>query len=112
MSKIIDGQYGPMHLKTNYQWRELFALEDARVPEKERADFDYIEGEDRHSTRLFNYRGSWYDSHEFTIAPDSVKRIGFDGIQSESAFSAVILRYYDDEGYYHDDEIIVGYIHW
>jgi hypothetical protein len=112
MSKtIIDPADGAtMHFKSNHQWRELFMLD--ALPEKDQADFTYIEGEDRYSTRLFKYRGSWYDTAEFTIAPDRIKALGFDGVSTESYFSAVIVCYFDKDGHYHDDEIIVGYIHW
>lgn len=109
MSKTITTEYGDMYVKCNGHERELFALD--QLPAKDAADFDYIEGEDRFSFRLFQYRGSWYDSAEFEIAPDRFKRLGFDGIQTESAFSAVIARYFDEDG--HElDGIIVGYVHW
>ena len=111
MSKTIEFYDGhTMHVKCNYQWRELFAVD--HLDEKDQADFDYIEGEDRYSNRLFQYRGSWYDSNEFTLASDSIKAQGFDGMQAESYFSAVVVRCFDADGHYHDDEVIVGYIHW
>lgn len=75
-------------------------------------EFGYIRGEEIHDARLFEYRGSWYDSHEFVIAPNWIKALGYDAWQTESAVSAVVLSWFDRDGHPLDDQVIVGYIHW
>lgn len=106
-----------MEITTNNVPRELVALVD--VPAEERSDFDYIDEDDAYSPRLFRYKDSWYDSGEFcAITPASeltanpyIHRVSEDspllawhGIQTDSFFSAVVLRYADDQC----ENIIVG----
>ena len=110
MSKTIQTEYGPMHIKCNNQPRDLVMWHD--LPDSEVADFDYLPESERESFRFFEYRGSWYDYNEFERAPDRFKALGFDGIQTESAFSAVIVKYFDADGNCLDDQVIVGYAHW
>lgn len=108
-----------MTIKTNNKPRALVSL--AQLPDGVHAEwFDYVDaaelagtGED-HSPRFFCYRGSWYDSAEFELAPADIRRHGFDGVQTESYFSAVLLRYFDREGNLIDDgdSVVVGYAHW
>jgi hypothetical protein len=81
---------------TNGHVRELISVE--QVPVKEQHWFDYITGEDRYSTRIFAYRGSYYDVYEFTCAPTSFPTswngAGYwDGIQSDSFFSGLVIRW-------------------
>jgi hypothetical protein len=110
VSKTIATDRGPMYLKCNNKPRDLHPL--TAVPEPERHWFDYIEGDDCYSDRLFQYRGSWYDLNEFERASDQIKLLGFDGMQSQSMFDAVLVRYFTDDGYEYDGQIVVGYIHW
>lgn len=99
-----------MTIKSNHQERELFSFED--LPANKKENFDYIQGEDRFSLRLFSYRGSWYDYYEFDRAGDDLKAKGWDGVQTESYFSAVLVTYWDRDGNNLEDSIIVGYCHW
>lgn len=110
MSTTVETEHGPLHVKCNNKPRPLVMWHD--LPESERATFDYVPDSEHEVFRFFEYRGSWYDDHEFEGAPDSFRALGFDGIQTESYFSAVVLRYYDKDGYAYDDEVVVGYIHW
>ena len=41
-----------------------------------------------------------------------IKALGYDGTWAESAFSAVVVSYFDRDGYELDESIIVGYLHW
>lgn len=107
-SRVINGT--TYHVHTNRHARPLHSYLD--LLESERADFEYIEGEDRYSLRLFNYRGAWFDYHEFEVAGHDVKALGFDGVQTDSYFSATVVSYFDREGNELDGEIIVGRIHW
>lgn len=101
------------HVKTNRHTRPLISwqeLEHEVIGEYFGEDYS-IAGEEW-SPRFFNYRGAWYDYYEFESARDDVKALGFDGVQFESAFSAVVVSYFNKDGYELDNEIIVGYIHW
>ena len=93
-------------ITTNHVPRELVALD--QLPAKAREDFTYITGEDAWSPRLFKYRGAWYDSHEFQRIPDTPlwrgERIRWDGYQSDTFFSGVVLQYADVSG----ETVIVG----
>lgn len=93
-----------MKITTNNHPRDLIALAD--MPEAARADFDYIEGEDQFSPRMFKYRGAWFDACEFTriakrsgrdwmahTVDDDSPLLAWDGIQTDTYFSGVVLRY-------------------
>lgn len=83
-------------IKTNHHWHELLTWHD--IPESERADFDYIDSEERFSPRMFCYRGRWYDTNEFFVIPQSLpaELREWSGYQSDSYFSGVVVRYSDD----------------
>jgi len=82
---------------TNNVPRELISVD--QVPVAEQHWFDYVEGEDRFSPRIFQYLGSFYDVNEFSYVPthfaagvpDSLQR--WDGIQTDSFFSGVLVRW-------------------
>jgi hypothetical protein len=98
------------YLKCNGKPRELVA--GYELPEGVHAEwFDYVpaESDDFFSTRFFEYRGSWYDTREFEHVRDGgiAKDLGFHGMQGESYFSAVLIRYTEDY-----ESVIVGYLHW
>lgn len=80
-----------------------------------------------HDLRFFEYRGSWYDlfdgfesvaSNPYgTWAPIWVRDAGFNAWQTESAFSAVLVRYFEGEGdstrlLDDGDSVVIGYAHW
>jgi len=83
-----------MEITTNNQPRELVAFED--LPESECEDFA---GRDRFFPRFFCYRGAWYDVGEFVRAEIA----SWDGVQSDTYFSGVLIRYVDD-----CERVIVG----
>ncbi len=83
----------------------------------ERADADYLDwraierGEE--SASFFRYRGSLYDLGQFTADYGMMKGSGlpehlakWDGYLSESAFSAVVVRYVEDM-----ESVVVGYVY-
>lgn len=98
------------HLTTNRQPRDTVSWHD--LPAKEQEIFDYIEGEDQYTSRLFQYRGSWYDYYEFEQASEFFQAEGWDGMQAQSAFDAILITYFDKDGDFLDDQVIVGHIHW
>lgn len=88
-------------IKTNNQPRELLARFE--LPAKAQEDFDYMTDDDACSPRIVKYRGQYYDVNEFTRTPhDEVARqnlnslANWDGYQSDSYFSGIVLRYVDD----------------
>lgn len=105
-----------MQIITNWQARPLQCLAD--MPEKKRADFDYIESDDEYSPRFVCYRGEWHDVFDTQrIEPDNGRahRVGFamrvhpgsplahfDAIESDTYFSGLLYRLLDD------DSVIVG----
>jgi hypothetical protein len=94
-------------LTTNNQPRPLLAW--AELPEKARAEFDYVEEPDQWSPRFVCYRGQWVDCHDAQrIEPDSgrVHRMGwavrvhpgeplarFDALATDSYFSGLAWRF-------------------
>lgn len=95
-------------LKCNYHVRDKVYWWD--LTDKERKWFDYVEDPDWFEG--FRYRGEVYDLGEFARASSDVLAMGFDGMMSESAFSAVVVGYFDKDGYEYGDGVVVGYLHW
>lgn len=93
---------------TNNQPRELVSLND--IPRRFHSDFDYIDGEDKYSPRLFAYRGAYYDTCEYMRTPcDEAPRLELNklsqwhGYQSDSFFSGTVIKFVDD-----CERVIVG----
>ena len=105
---VINGT--ELHVKTNRHPRPLLSF--AEIPASARHWFDYVAEDEQFDARFFSYRGSWYDAREFERADESVAALGFDGVQTDSYFSAVVVSYSDSDGDYLDDAIVAGYLHW
>jgi len=95
-----------MKITTNNVPRNLVCFHD--LPDTAQSDFDYVSGDDLYSPRFFSYRGAWYDTNEFMrfdyanafSGPQFAK---WDGYQSETFFSGIVVRYVDDF-----ERVIVG----
>ena len=92
-----------MNIITNNRPRPLLALID--LPEKARAEFDYLtEDHERFDLRFVQYKGVWYDVAD----SQSTRGLGFDqfkgwdGITSDSFFSGVLFKWANDY------DVIVG----
>lgn len=107
---------------TNNHERDLVAWH--MLPANERADFDYIFDtppaedldiacypDEAYSERFFQYRGSWYDYHEFQPTSESLAADGWDAVQPQSYFDAIAVRYFDRDGRQLDG-VVVAHIHW
>ena len=107
-------------IRTNYHWHNF--LYGYELSDTERADFDYIgadsfdpdTGEKVRSEELdchdfFRYRGVIYDPSEFMAVPSPLNGWALEhddsadpefskwqGYQSDSYFSGVVIRYSDD----------------
>ena len=102
-------------VKTNNIPRDI--VDAWELTPAERADVDYLDWqaieEGRESASFFRYRGSLYDLGEFTAdygmtkgsgLPDHLSR--WDGYMSESAFSAIVVRFANDM-----ESVVVGYVY-
>lgn len=84
-----------MKVTTNNHWHELLALYE--LSDDVRAEFDYVGVEGGFTPRFFEYRGVWYDSHEFEFVTRALPELaGWDGFQSDSFYSGVVIRYAQD----------------
>ena len=99
-----------LHVVTNWHKRPKIYWHE--LTKNEREQFDYIKEDELEWFSGFRYRGSVYDLGEFEIAPDIIKREGFDGWQTQSYFDGIAVMYFDREGYEYDDAVIVAHIHW
>lgn len=104
-----------MKITTNGNPRALCSFDE--LPTKVRREFDYVKTSEHHDPRFFLYRRNWHDRNEFVrITRRDDWRGGFDlpvnanspllkwdGIQTDSHFSGVLLRYTDDH-----ERVIVG----
>ena len=113
-----------MKITSNYRVHELKSLSE--LPESEREFFDYVN--DNSERRFFRAYGSWYDASEFTyiaqpntrtepfytglVAPEGSPLTKWQGVQTQSVWDAIVIRYPDD-GYGPDTEyVIVGHATW
>lgn len=88
-----------MKIKTNNQYRNLVHGYELTGSEKE--DFDYIKDIDTHD--FIKYKGMIYDPSEFMATPHNEparqelnKLSAWDGYQSDSFFSGVVIKYSSD----------------
>jgi hypothetical protein len=106
-----------MNIVTNNVPRPVIDAWELTASEQE--EFDYVNwpaieaGED--SASFFRYKGQLYDLGEFTAdygitrgsgLPDEMK--GWDGYMSESFFSAIVVKYVNEDG---DWSVIVGTVY-
>ena len=105
---------GDITVRTNFHSRPI--IDAWELSADERKDFDYLNwqaienGND--SASFFRYRGTLYDFGEFSRdfgitkgsgLPESLSK--WDDYVSESAFSAIVVRYVDDY-----ESVIVGLV--
>jgi hypothetical protein len=113
MRKTVTVNGTQYHIITNGHLRPLVGL--AELPQEVReTEFDYADDQDfeEWTPRFFNYRGSWYDTHEFERAGNDIARLGYDDYQTESYFNCVAIGYFDPDGYAYDSAVRVAFIHW
>lgn len=98
-------------LITNNIPRQLQSLLD--LPEKQRADFDYLSEDDAYSARFVQYRGEWYDAFDtqrIELDNGRAHPMGwahychpgepmarFDSVITDTYFSGILFRFTDDE---------------
>ncbi len=95
---------------TNNKPRDV--VDACELTQAERHYFDYLDWnaieDGRDSASFFRYAGSTYDLGEFMTtsmpfgAPD-LARLGWHGYMSDSFFSAIVVRYVED-----NERIVVG----
>lgn len=98
-------------IKCNNARRAMLSY--AELDKSVQKDFDYMEdrNDDWFQPRFVLYMGSWYDTSDTDgLAPDWLKSHGFDTFVSESFFSGVAFKFFDEDGDLLGDgsEVIVG----
>lgn len=87
-------------IRTNHTAREPLRWYD--LTPKERAEFDYLDTEQRQDDAQFvRYRGATYDLGEFTLLHSTAlgpRYKGWTGQHSDSAFSGILLRWVQRDG--------------
>ena len=89
-----------IQIKTNNVPRELICFADLTVKEQE--EFDYIKGDEVFDYRLVRYTGQVYDVNEFmALRRSNTAQLledmkGWDGYQSDSYFSGVVVKFTED----------------
>lgn len=89
-----------IEIRTNNVPRELTCFADLTVKEQE--EFDYIKGDEVFDYRLVRYKGQVYDVNEFeALGRSNTAQLledmkGWDGYQSDSYFSGVVVKYAGD----------------
>lgn len=66
---------------------------------REKKEFTYLDTEDRQdAARFFRYRGNVYDLEEFFTTREvaTMDLTGWEGYQSDSFFSGIVVKYCDD----------------
>jgi hypothetical protein len=111
---------------TNHHIRPLLAVYELAPNEITTFGLEYIEEEESYSSRLFRYRGWVYDINEFTRickqsaqlhdplaynsfatrVEDDSPLVGWDGEQSDSFFSGIVVKLVTD--IFGDEGVIVG----
>lgn len=84
----------PITIITNNAKRDL--LSGWELTDKERAEFDYIENFEECGNIFFRYRGSLYDTGEFVRTPQNEPFDRWDGVQPDTYFSGILIRYTND----------------
>jgi hypothetical protein len=92
-----------VNIITNNHQRQMACL--AELTDKVRAEFDYVNEDERYCPRFVRYLGRWYDVYDSQsvtreLGFDQFK--GWDGIVSETYFSGVVFRWGAE------DTVIVG----
>lgn len=93
-------------VKTNNVPRHI--IYGYELPESARSEFDYLDDEEFQTRHFFKYKGNYYDLNDCTgiydnnLPADSALR-GWQGYYGESYFSAVLIKYTDD-----NESVIVG----
>jgi hypothetical protein len=91
-------------LRCNNQYRPIIGWHD--LTEKERAEFDWIEPESEYGYSFFRYRGQVHCLSDYMVAYDDIKALGFDALQTDTAFSAYVIKLSDD-----NESVRVGYVY-
>lgn len=89
-----------MKIVTNNQPRYMISF--IELPEKVKADFDYVEEDEQYSDRFVCYRGGWYDVFEMTTINGIASLDGWDAHMGETYFSGVLVKLSDE------DQVIMG----
>lgn len=75
---------------------------------KECGEFGYVkDGRREQDVEFFRYKGQVYDLDEMQATPSELANEGWDGYMSDTFFSGILVKYFDENGIY-DGQIVVG----
>lgn len=101
---------------TNNHKRDV--LDAWEVPPAVREEFDYLDWpaieDGRDSASFVQYRGEWYDLGDVMRTDDDseLRKLGWDGFNSDSYFSGMAFRWiWDDEAYGEPPRIVIARVY-
>lgn len=94
---------GHLTIRTNNQPRDILYWHE--LTEKEQADFDYLDSDERQEQANFvRYRGNVYDLGEFMRVPSGADEMAkWHGYHGDSYFSGILVQWTDD-----NERVIMG----
>lgn len=104
MSKTFETMHGPMHVSGNGHARDVLYWKD--LTDVEREEWDYLRLTDSDWRSFTRFRGEVYSLEDFEIAEGIFKGLGYHGVLTLSAFSAILVRYITV------DSVVVASCHW
>lgn len=90
-----------MKVRTNKVSRPI--INGFELSEKEKAEFDYLKGEELDSSSFFRYRGNVFYLGNFMRCEINESGITWDGYAGDSYFSGTVIKLVDD-----CESVIVG----
>jgi hypothetical protein len=94
-------------IRTNHRPRAI--LSGYELTAKERAEFDYLDDEEKAESRFVRYRAWVYDLGDMMAAPEDMRP--WQAIGHQTYFSGVVFRYVEDNemvicgNYYATDDL-------
>jgi len=92
-----------MKIKTDNKTRLLMSWNE--LTKKEQSDFDWFNPEEMKGD-FVRYKGAIHCLDEFLLCGDELQALGWQGIEGQSAFHAVVMKYSE----YDNDYVIMGSI--
>ena len=98
-------------ITTNNVPRDI--TEGWELPTNARSEFDYIDWEkaevEGFGGVFVKYRNEWFHLNEFERVPEWLNKLGWDGWQPQSAFSAILVKYVRDGN---ESSVVLGYLYF
>lgn len=105
MSKAYETEHGIIHVRGNGHERDVIYWYDLTPAEQE--EFDYLGEDEVDWSSFFRYRGEVYSMDSVEVSYGMVTELGYHGVITEGAFSALLVRYNVEQG-----TVVVASAHW